>query len=332
MIEYNDEYNRELAEIVRQKPNKYGIYLKAKHHKYPNDHTSHRYLYDYVMDCTKDVMDEKYLFPIRLAWVLDKRQEFPKCRSCGREFRHPGAFEGFDSNAKPMWKRYCSSHCWHKDPEAIERMNHTLEKRYGKGVVNVFQVESIKEKSGDTKEERYGDRKYKNWDKIRKTCLEKYGAENIRKSEFGKRRIAETNLRKYGVKCASQSSEIRSKMHKTYDYSGQNFDTGWELAFYIWHKDHGIELVHEPEGLKYKDRNGKEHFYFPDFKIGETYYEIKGGQFFDEDGNPKDEYKDKFDFMRSIGVVLIRSKEIKPYLEYVSEKYGKDFLRSCKRK
>lgn len=325
MIEYNDEYNREILEIVKKHPVRYGAVLKSVHYDY---------LFDYIMKCTKSVMEKNTRFSLRVIWVLNKWQEYPICKGCGKPLDKIGSGWKLklDKNDKPRWKTYHSSHCWHKDPEAIERMNHTLEERYGKGITNVFQAESIKEKSGDTKEERYGDRKYKNWDKIRKTCLEKYGAENIRKSEFGKRRIAETNLKRYGVKYVVQSSEIRSKMHKTYDYAGQNFDTGWELAFYIWYKDHGIELVHEPEGLKYKDRNGKEHFYFPDFKIGETYYEIKGSQFFDVEGNPKDDYKDKFDFMRSIGVVLIRSKEIKPYLKYVSEKYGKDFLRSCKRK
>ena len=193
------------------------------------------------MACTES-LDPKTWLSIRIVWVLNKWQKYPTCIGCGKPLDTVGgSFRlHLDENDRPKWKTYCSSQCWHKDPKVMDKMKQTLEERYGKGVINVFQVESVKEKCGDTKEQRYGDRKYKNWEKNRKTCLERYGAENVRKSEYGKKRIRETNLMKYGVEYTSQSSEIRSKMHRTYDYDEQNFDTGWELAFYVWHKDHGI--------------------------------------------------------------------------------------------
>lgn len=323
MIEYNEEYNRKILEIVKRFPVRYGTSLRSK---------KNRYLFDYIMACTES-LDPKTWLSIRIVWVLNKWQKYPTCIGCGKPLDTVGgSFRlHLDENDRPKWKKYHSSHCWHEDPEAIVRMNNTLEERYGKGVTNVFQVESIKEKCGDTREEKYGNRNYRNMEKVAETCLEKYGSKSVLSSKYGKKRIKETNLRKYGVEYAVQSSEIRSKMHRTYDYDGQNFDTGWELAFYVWHKDHGIDLIHEPDKLQYEDQNGNKHFYFPDFKIGDIYYEIKGGQFFDKDGNPVDDYKDKFEFMKSIGVVLIREKEIKPYLEYVAEKYGKNFLKSCKR-
>jgi len=46
------------------------------------------------------------------------------------------------------------------------------------GCKNVFQNEAIKEKCGDTKFELYGDRNYRDLDKLKQTNLERYGVEH----------------------------------------------------------------------------------------------------------------------------------------------------------
>ena len=52
-------------------------------------------------------------------------------------------------------------------------------------------------------------------DKYRKTCLEKYGTDNIFSSEIGKEKIKQTNLRKYGVEHNHQCKEVVDKMKQT---------------------------------------------------------------------------------------------------------------------
>ena len=53
-------------------------------------------------------------------------------------------------------------------------------------------------------------------DKYRKTCLEKYGTDNVFSSEIGKKKIKETNLKKYGVEHNHQCSEVINKMKETF--------------------------------------------------------------------------------------------------------------------
>ena len=68
----------------------------------------------------------------------------------------------------------------------------------------------------------------------------------------------------------------------------------------------------------------------PDFKIGNKYYEIKGDQFleFYKNGNPKTlkNNKEKYNCMKKHNVMLIWSKQIKKYIDYINNKYGDNYL------
>ena len=67
----------------------------------------------------------------------------------------------------------------------------------------------------DTKLKRYGDSNYVNSSKARKTCLDRYGVDNIFKFREIKDLIREINLQKYGVECTFQSGEIKQKIKQT---------------------------------------------------------------------------------------------------------------------
>ena len=83
--------------------------------------------------------------------------------------------------------------------------------------------------------------------------------------------------------------------------------------------------------------NGEEHLYFVDFQVNDEYIELKGPQFFDEMGNfinPYDRtldalYKQKYNCMINNGIKIIRDCKI--YLNYVKQKYGKNFIKEHKR-
>ena len=51
--------------------------------------------------------------------------------------------------------------------------------------------------------------------KVKQTSLQKYGAENVYASEYGKTKIKETNLRHYGVENPQQNKKIREKTKQT---------------------------------------------------------------------------------------------------------------------
>ena len=74
--------------------------------------------------------------------------------------------------------------------------------------------------------------------------------------------------------------ERYGKLHFNHKYKINNIllDSFWEFAFYIYHRDKKHKIEHEPNGFSYYFEN-EEHLYYPDFKINNRYYEIKGEQF-----------------------------------------------------
>ena len=66
-------------------------------------------------------------------------------------------------------------------------------------------------------------------------------------------------------------------------YNGIRFDSGPEIAYYIWLSDNNIEFTYQPKvSFKYLAENGKEHLYIPDFQVGQDFVEIKGDQYLDK--------------------------------------------------
>ena len=137
--------------------------------------------------------------------------------------------------------------------------------------------------------------------------------------------------------------------HK-YRYNDEEFDSSWELAFYIYNKDHGIPIKrnNREKYFTFNVDGDKEYKYYPDFIInGNEYIEIKGDQFYNGEtliypyrylhgaplSNEKIEkiskiFNSKWKCMCDNKVKVIMKDDIKPYLHYVDETYGKQFIQS----
>ena len=175
--------------------------------------------------------------------------------------------------------------------------------------------------------------------KCKETNLEHHGKEWYTQTEEFKEKSKQSIQNKYGVDNASQSLWVQSKKHYKYFYDNLKFDSSWELAFYIYHKDNGYKIEREPCKFKYTYKN-KIHYYFPDFRIDDKLYEIKGRQFLNKKtgewinfyGNREndDELEAKHQCALQNGVEIIYN--CLEYIKYVNEKYGKDFIKSCKHK
>lgn len=94
-------------------------------------------------------------------------------------------------------------------------------------------------------------------------------------------------------------------------------DSSWELAWVIFNIDHGISFERNHFAFEYEYEGNKKKYY-PDFKIDNTYIEIKG--YFTEQTNAK-----VHQFPGNL--VIIDKYSIQKYLSYAKEKYGKDFVR-----
>ena len=120
-----------------------------------------------------------------------------------------------------------------------------------------------------------------------------------------------------------------------YTFNNIKFDSSLELAYYIWLKDHNIDFEYQPNmPIEYKVNNLIK-YYYPDFLINNQFYEIKGNQFFNENNqliNPFNNTLDieKYQCMIDNNVKILREKDIIPILDYINEKYGKNYLKQFK--
>lgn len=113
------------------------------------------------------------------------------------------------------------------------------------------------------------------------------------------------------------------------------FSSSWELAYYIWLKDHNIEFEYQPKTYFLYNYLNIEHKYCPDFKINDRIIEIKGLQFFENhdptkrmicpyDRTQDDLYEAKQQCMIENNVEIIT--DCSEYINYINTIYGKDFI------
>lgn len=103
-------------------------------------------------------------------------------------------------------------------------------------------------------------------------------------------------------------------------YKGIWCDSSWELAWVIYNLDHKIEFKPYTGYFEYQFQN-EIHKYYPDFILNNgTIVEIKGNE-------TSDQWKAKLEqFPKDKYLQVIGKNEIGKYLDYVVEKYGKNFI------
>lgn len=240
------------------------------------------------------------------------------------------------------------------DESVKQKRKETCKKRYGGDTP--FSSMDVNEKRKNTMIKKYGSEHALQSEickeKFKKTCNQKFGVDYPAKNKEIINKQKATNIIRYGSPCSLQNDDVQKKSIETikqkYKNSNYNFnckkiifndllfDSFWELAFYVYHIDHNIPILRSPAPIEYI-HNGESHLYYPDFEVGGQLYEIKGDQFFKKDGtmcNPYDHSQDalfeaKHQCALKNKVIFLSKNEIKPYLEYVEAKYGKDFKERC---
>lgn len=231
-------------------------------------------------------------------------------------------------------KKYGAEHNM-KSEKGLKEYQTAMQNKYG--VISNLQLETIKEKSRQTKLKKYGNENYANVKKCKQTKLERYGDENYNNHE----KIKNTMKQRYGVEAAQQCRNIRIKSGYRYTYDNHKFDSSPELALYIWLKDNNIEFEYQPSKTFIYMFNNTQHVYIPDFKIGNQFYEIKGDQFVDKNTgkwicpyNRKNDklYEEKYQCCILNNIIILYSCDYKKYLDYIDQKYGKQYLKQFKNK
>ena len=182
-----------------------------------------------------------------------------------------------------------------------------LKKRFG--VENPSQLESVKQK------------------KIA-TTRKHFGVDNPFQSNVVKNKIKNKLIERYGVEHPLQSPEIFKKVKSKYVFENEHFDSSWELALWIYAKDHNEEIEREPCYFEY-EFEGQVHRYYPDFRYRGELIEIKGDQFFNEKDEPivpfgeKGSWAAKFECAKSSGVKFLKGQDLDSIFKYVNSVYGK---------
>lgn len=270
------------------------------------------------------------------------------CKECGKRLK-------FRKISEP-YRTFCCLSCANKNEEIKDKIEQTLLQKYKLtrkellykqtknvckkyNVTNISQLQEVKDKvqntrnnnkekiskniskglhnrtqkeidlctqhNKETKLKNHGDSNYRNEEKIKQTCLKKYGTEYVVSSDY----FIHTAKRKY-----------------TYD--NKQFDSSWEIAYYIWLKDNNKKFEFHPKHKLIYEFNGVKHKYCPDFLIENLFVEIKGPHYFAKMMIENTQENAKYKCMLENNVKIIT--DCSTYLKYIEDKYGKNFLKQFK--
>lgn len=368
----NPEMFMQLAIIVENTKDTY--VRKIKTDKF-ND--LKKWIYDQLTFLNNDHFHkDDYSMKEMIYLILNGMENFPKCAICERLLDDPNKFisivKGFllccskdcsnirrlNSFKMTSMKTYGTNHPL-KSTRGYQHYCDTLEKHHG--VRNTFQMEKSKKQIKITKKINHGYENYTNVEKSRQTRYQRFGgrwesvdSKKKRKASFKKHYGVDNNMKckaglqeyfagfekKYGkgIKNPSQVTEIKCKQRSKYKYDNCFFDSAPEIAFYIWLKDNAIEFEYKPKIFFIYIVDKVKHRYFPDFKIGDLIFELKGDQFFNENGimqNPYDHSQDrcfaeKQKCMMRNDVIVLKSAEYQMFELYIMQKYGCNYIKQFK--
>lgn len=328
----NKQMFNDLLEFVK-KTNKYALCLDAKGRKREaNIIPKYKYLKDWIDEVISFYTNpNKMKTTTKVYWILTGLTSFPKCKTCEKD----DYYKTYNASINHKYPKYCSPKCIHTAKLVKDKIKETCLKHYG--CENPYQSEIIKKKIEQTKLKKYSDKTYRNSNKAKETKLNKT-IKDLTYKERIKQKLKETCLKKYGVENSTQCYYIRVKSQQKYMYDNIHFDSAPEIAYYIWLKDHNIQFEYQPNiKLSFLFKN-KICYYFPDFKVDNQLIELKGSQFLKENGtwqcvwdHNKDElYETKHQCLIQNNVKILYSKDYQKYLDYIKEKYGKNYLKQFK--
>lgn len=156
---------------------------------------------------------------------------------------------------------------------------------------------------------RKGKSKYTNIERTCPVCNTTYTTTTARKNKF------------CSIPCAHKSPSLGgyrlgSGRSKCGWYKGFYCGSSWELAYLIWCLDHNTTVQRCNETFDYIFE-GRKRLYMPDFKIDDTYVEIKGFM------TKQVEEKIK-QFPKKL--LILSREDLSHVFDYVMNKYGKDFV------
>ena len=245
---------------------------------------------------------QKYVHYSRVDFSC-KNKKHTTCKVCGREFSSTLDFRKHRAKERHYEKRgpngsgdWVCKICNNVFTSRRELQRHKIEMKH------YYQIEDVEKWS-------------KSVSKSLRLFYENESDEHRRDRIAKSREIAKNNPEKFkgGVKRGCGRG-------KHGWYHGIWFYSSWELAYVIYCLEHDITIARYKGSFQYL-YHGKIRKYHQDFLVsGTEIVEIKG--------YVTEQWKEKMSQLpKNIQISVIGSREIVPYLRYVVQKYGKDFVR-----
>lgn len=155
---------------------------------------------------------------------------------------------------------FCSRKCDYFKQNVVKQCEETNLKLYG--VKNAYQRKDVIQKISDKRNSHSEQEKFETLEKRRKTCLDKYGFENVNQVPEIKEKINDTMNKRYGTKRFSQIKEWRDKTIETNNKKfGADFyqqsEIGKEKLKQTNLNNWGVENVFQSELIKEKSKQTK---------------------------------------------------------------------------
>lgn len=146
-IQFNDGLERQIWDIVEKYPKHWAKMLKSRgfNGRYP-DRTR---LFEYIQKCTPFLDGSMHTFKTRVFCVLNRLTDFPLCEN--RTARLHRITQKNVRNLRVGFGKYCCSDCQHADPGYFLKIRESFKEKYG--VVNPFQLESVKAGLAENKDD-----------------------------------------------------------------------------------------------------------------------------------------------------------------------------------
>lgn len=214
--------------------------------------------YPEFCDFLNKTYPEDISFDEKLYWFKNNITKYQTCKCCNERVKFITLLHGY--------RKYCSAKCCNSDPDKIKLQQETTFKHYGvlnpsqnkelqnqkkitceKHYEGGYKSKVILDKLRKTKLERYGDPKYTNPEKRKKTFLEHYGVDHPSKSKEIMEKKRQTNLKHFGKEWSCQLVSARnytnnSSPNRKFEQLLKDNDISYEREFTIDHYSYDFKV------------------------------------------------------------------------------------------
>lgn len=245
-----------------------------------------------------------------------KKEDEGVCQCCGEEAKYLNLKEGYI--------RWCCRQCRDKDPLFRKTLSNAVKNSYTPDLLNTRKTDMQRRWANGSMDEAAAKTKAT---QSTQEFKEKQ-RERIKNSESFHKHFKDPHWIE-----AQSESHVKlwneGRCFTLYEFNGVKYHSAWEIYFAYYLQKNGIKYDYQCEPITYLFE-GARHKYIPDFCVNGELIEIKGGHLLNYMKRINTLDHAKYECMIANNVKII--SDISEYQKLFEQDFGKDFIRSLKRK